>query len=309
MTTTKIVTYDELQDHNGFLLLMEAAFWWLVSPQRIAEVRKLDPRLRDQYGFGLLKGKELVGFVGVMDIPVKTRDGKKETAVGIHHVATHPAYSRQGISTRLFEYVHDYYRQRGYRFSFLFTSRSLVAWSLYCKLGYEDVPIMGKFAPRAEKIITPGKGRKHKIVTRAADLIHAERLFEEATANRVGFATRGPGWTQRRLKTWRMKRSNIIVERDGYAFTEPEREGIWISEFVARNRAAYQRILDRIMALGKNVIVDCLVYDPVLQSIYRQKRFRFRYANYGVLMAKPLADVSIRQAFGPHFFWTPVDQF
>jgi predicted acetyltransferase len=305
----QIVPFEELRDPHDFFELMEACFNEIAQPEHAAEIQRWDARRKGEFGFGIYSGKTLAAFVGVMDLPVRTRSGRVETALGLHHVATHPAFARRGLARELMEFVHDRARESGRRFSFLFTSKTWVAHSLYRRLGYEDLRVIGHDRPRVERIFEPGKARAKKNRTSAAELKHAESLFAELTAGRSGMVVREPGWLNARLRQWKQDRSDVFVDRDGYAVTEPDKFGWWILEFTARNRAACLRLLDRIIATGCKGLVDCYVHDPVLQGIYRERGFRFRYRTYHALMAKPLARASIRSVFGPRFYWTNVDQF
>lgn len=301
----RIVPYDEILDPADFLQLMLVGFGWAATPERVEQSRRADARRRDPYGYAAYVGRTLAGFVGTMDIPVRTLDGRVETALGIHHVATRAEFCRQGIAARLFEHAHRVYRERGRRFSFLYTSRSLVAWALYRKLGYVDLPQ----PPRAELLLPKRKPARRKNRTTIAELKRVEAMFQAAAKGRTGFAARLPGWPRSRIRLWKLKLADFFVDRDGYAFTETDKDGLWVTEFIAADRAAYERILDRIVAQGKRVLVDVTVHDPVLKSLYRERGFRFRAQSYGSLMALPLGPASLRAAFGPRFFYTSVDQF
>ncbi len=287
---------------------MEATFGWPAHPDRIAEIRKADLRFRDPYGFALVDGRTVAGFVGVADIPVRTRAGETEQALGIHHVATHPAYSRQGVAARLFAHVEDVYRGQGRRFSFLFTSRSFVAWQLYRKLGYEDLPTT-ELAPRALKLYPRGP-RAIKPRYSKPDYRRVEKLHSKLTAGKCGFSVRHPGWLKALKKIWKPGPGFVVACRDGYALVEAFQGTLYIDEILCRNRKAYLRILARLLHRRPQVIVDLAVWDPVLLRIYTEKRFQFRRKSYGTLMAKPLAPgISVRSVFGPRFYWTPCDQF
>jgi predicted acetyltransferase len=305
----RIVPYEELRDPHDFFELMEACFNEIAQPEHPALIQRWDSRRRHEFGFGTYSGRTLAAFVGVMDLPVRNRSGTVETALGLHHVATHPAFARRGLARELMEFVHDRVRKSGRRFSFLFTSKTWVAHGLYRNLGYEDLRVIGRDRPRAERIFEPGRTRPKKNRTTALDLAHAEDLFAELTAHRSGMVVREPGWLNARLRQWKLNRNEVFVDRDGYAVTEPDSLGRWILEFAARNRPAYVRLLDRIVATGCKGLVDCNVHDPILQRIYRKRGFRFRCRTYHALMAKPLTTASIRAVFGPNFYWTNVDQF
>jgi len=288
---------------------MEACFGEVAAPEHPGLVQRHDERRRKEFGFGLYRGRTLASFIGVAELMVRTRSGETESALGIHHVATHPAFARQGLCRRLFDFVHDEYRKADRRFSFLYTSHSLVARALYCKLGYKEIPLSGTRAPRALLILPPTRERPRRNRTRIAELAVAEKLFADTTNDEVGFVVRQRGWPLARLKQWKQKPDDVFIDRDGYAFTEPDTFGRRVYEFVACNRAAYVRLLDRITAATRGGLVDYYVRDPILRSIYAKRGARFRRETYSSLMVKPLTHATFRSVFGPRFFQSPVDQF
>ncbi len=305
----RIVSYEELRDPRDFFELMEACFGEVAAPEHPNLIRCYDERRRKEFGFGLYRGRTLASFIGVAELTVRTRSGETESALGIHHVATHPAYARQGLSRRLFDFVHQRYRKAGTRFSFLYTSHSLVARALYCGLKYADIPLAGSRAPRALLILTPTHQRLKRNLTRIADLAVAEKLFAEATTGEAGFVVRPRGWPLSRLRQWKQKLGGVFIDRDGYALTEPDPFGRRIYEFICRNRAAYVRLLNRITAATRGGLVDYYVRDPILRSIYAERGARFRRETYASLMVKPLTRATFRSVFGSRFFQSPVDQF
>ena len=105
------------------------------------------------------------------------------------------------------------------------------------------------------------------------------------------------------------KLDGVFIDRDGYAFTEPDSFGRRIYEFICHNRAAYVRLLDRIIAATRGGLVDDFVRDPILREIYKERGARFRRETYACLMVKSLARPTFRSVVGPHFFQPPVDQF
>ena len=303
------VPYQELRDPRDFFELMEAAFGEVAVPEHPGLLMRHDERRKHEFGFGLYRGKTLASFIGVAELTVRTRSGDSESALGLHHVATHPAYAHQGLSRSLFDFVHERYRRQGRRFSFLYTTRTLVAPALYRDLGYEEIPLAGPRAPRALLILPETHRRLKRNRTHVADLAVAEKLFAEATAGKCGFVVRPRGWVLARLRQWKMKPDYVFIDRDGYAFTNPDRFGRYIEEFICRNRVAYVRLLDRISAATRGGLVDYYVRDPILRSIYAERGARFRRETYSSLMVKPLTRATFRTVFGPRFFQSPVDQF
>jgi GNAT superfamily N-acetyltransferase len=304
-----IVPYEGLRDPRDFFELMEACFGEVAAPEHPELVRRYDERRYREFGFGTYRGRTLASFIGVAELKVRTRSGEIESALGIHHVATHPAFARQGLSRGLFEFVHDRYRREGRRFSFLYTSHSLVARALYCDLGYDEIPTAGTKAPRALLILPETRRRASPNRTRATDLATAEQIFSEINQGKVGFTIRQPGWPLARLKQWKQKPADVFVDRDGYAFTDPDTFGRRIYEFIARNRPAYVRLLDRISIATRGGLVDYFVRDPILRTLYAERGARFRRDTYACLMVKSLTRATFRSVFGPRFFQSPVDQF
>ncbi|MBN2464094.1 GNAT family N-acetyltransferase [candidate division WOR-3 bacterium] len=305
----RIISFNELRNPCDFFELMEASFGEIAVPEHPGLLQRYDERRKHEFGFGVYRGKTLASFIGVAELNVRARSGEVEPALGIHHVATHPAYARQGLSRSLFDFVHDRYRRQGRRFSFLYTTRTLVARALYREIGYQEVPLSGPRAPRALLILPETRRRPRRNRTRIADLAVAEKLFAEATAGECGFVVRPRGWVLARLRQWKMKTDYVFIDRDGYAFTNPDRFGRYIEEFICRNRAAYLRLLDRIVAATRGGLVDYYVRDPILRAIYKERGARFRRETYSSLMVKPLTSASFRSVFGPRFFQSPVDQF
>jgi predicted acetyltransferase len=133
----EIKTYRELEIRDEFLPLFQHAFWWPYNPKEFKKAIKVDPRLQNSpVGYAATKNKRLVGFVGVMDITTRTLEGSEEKVGGIWGVVTHPAFTRKGISTALMQKSHEYFKEEGYKFSLLNTSKSLIAHAFYQKLGY-----------------------------------------------------------------------------------------------------------------------------------------------------------------------------
>ncbi len=305
----KIITFDELKDFYQFLRVMEASFDWSPTKKRIAKIRKQYERFKYPYGFCMMKGETLAGFVGVLDVLAKTIDRGIEKIGGIHAVATYPSFNRQGIANSLMEHAHNHFRKLGYRFSFLCTAKTLVAHSLYEKLGYSDIPMLDKL-PRAYKFYpemkqrTSKRKRKQKLDTK-----QIENIYERAMQNRTGFAVRIKNWVRIVTDVRKIKPEQVIVEKDGYAITTISADEIWIWEFIANNPKTYLKIINKLKKKGKPVLIDSYVYDPTLFKIYQQKGFRFRYGTYSSLMVKPLTNVSFQKAFGDSFYFNPFDAF
>jgi len=309
----EIIKYDELKDYYQFLRLMDAAFSWAVTPERIANIRRLDRRFAGPWGYGLMEGRELVGFVGVADIPARMRDGRTENIGGIHLVATLPGHGRQGIATRLLERAHSYFRRKGYRFALLCSSRSLVAHSLYERLGYADIESVYR-TPQAYKILankskTQDPKPKNGDAAPAIDWNAIEQTFQRCFRRWTGLAVRPSEWAAKRASAMGLKPENIVVVDGGYAIHGGGPDVLYVLEIAGRNRRVYLKLLKPLEAIGKPIMSDCYVRDPVLLRIYREQGYAFRWGNNAVVMCKPLTDTEFKPAFGNRFFFSTLDRF
>jgi GNAT superfamily N-acetyltransferase len=305
----RIVPYDDMNDAAGFAQLSDSAFGYPHTPEQVARRRKLDPRYQDTFGFAMLDGRAVVGFVGVLDLKARTRTGKVIAAGGIHNVMTRPDYARKGISVRLFERAHDHFLGKGCDFSFLFTARSLVAWHLYRRLGYVEMPLSGRQAPAAY-LVRPAKAKRARSTRRGKpDYGRVERLIAERWGKKRSTFINGKGWLRGRMKWWNAAASSIITDRDGFVYAETGKDTVSIYEFVARNRAARARLLKRVESLNRPATVHYLVRDRALLRLYKDRGYCFRPQSFFVCMARPLGGTSLPSAFGPDFVWSPLDQF
>ena len=150
----KIVEYRDLSKKDEFLPLMYQAFLWPFTPIEFENVIAKDERLRGPVDYCAIEKDKLAGFVGVMDIPTKTVEGV-EWVGGIWCVATAPQFAHRGVCKSLMARAHEYFETNGYQFSFLYTSRTIIAYNLYRKLGYREVEKYNEF-PTAYKLAGGG---------------------------------------------------------------------------------------------------------------------------------------------------------
>jgi GNAT superfamily N-acetyltransferase len=135
-------------DPDDVLTLNQLALHYHLDAKRMAEAREHDSRLEPYLALYAVEEGKAVGQVGAMCVRLETTGGPEDFGA-LWAVATHPDYTRRGISSRLIEQVHDRFRERGLQHCYLTTSRSLVAHRVYRRLGYED------FAPAQQHLAAP----------------------------------------------------------------------------------------------------------------------------------------------------------
>ena len=88
---------------------------------------------------GLIDGK-IVGYVTVNeDIPDEYKDVTLKFApkICVHRLSVNPEFVGQGVATKIMQFVHEHYKDRGYASICLDTCEAnIAALGLYNKLGY-----------------------------------------------------------------------------------------------------------------------------------------------------------------------------
>ena len=303
-----IITYRELEQKDEMMMLMELAFWWPMSPKDFDELINMDVRLKNgPVGFCAVKDERLAGFVGVMDIPTKTLKGETEIIGGIWCVATNPDFSRQGICKSLMEAAHNHFRKQKYRFSFLCTGRTIIAYGIYKKLGYTEVEYVNEFLA-VYKVLDKTKPVDKKADTRL-DPEKIYNIYEKFVENKTGFAVRQKDFVTLFVKRKRFGERKSILKEKGYALVMDVRNVIKVQDMVALNDAVYGELIDEIEELAKSGVIDRTVADERLLRIYKSKGYRVQKRDDGVLMVKNLTDASIDKVYGDSFYMAALDWF
>jgi ribosomal protein S18 acetylase RimI-like enzyme len=309
----KILSYIDLKSKSDLLPLLDNSFGWPFNPKTYEKIIKIDPRLRDSaVGFCALENGCVVGFVGVMDLPTRTLDGKIEYAGGIYGVATLPSHARRGISTALMNRVHEHFREKGYRFSFLCTSHTLVAYAMYQKLGYADL----LERTNAYKVL---ESKRTKPVTKEKaqkpDFDKLLQIYNKYVKDKTGFVVRDKDYLTMLKKTIGFSNKEFIIDEDGYVIYKYNVGGVWtkatwIRELVALNTKEMNRLLNLVEAKAADLILDRDVTDEALLPIYKARGYMIQKRSHIVIMVKSLtADVSFKQTYGSKFYLTDLDFF
>jgi GNAT superfamily N-acetyltransferase len=305
----KILTYHELEEKSTLLPLLEQAFGWPFDPLEFEKNIKADSRLRDSgVGFcAVIEGKT-VAYVGVMDLATKTADNKVEGVGGIYGVATLPGHTRKGICTALLNRAHEHFLEKGYRFSFLTTSPTIVAHALYKKLGYFNVtsfPGVYKVKEKANRQKTVQHEKASKL-----NLTRILELYREYVKNKTGFVARDEPYMKMLVKTYKIADKECITTEKGYVILKKDKKQVRIRELVADDKKEMNKLIETAEDRAENVVYGRDVLDPTLREAYADNGFTVLDIGHGVLMAKELtAHASFKKAYDNRFYMSALDHF
>lgn len=303
----KIITYRELEPKDEFMVLMEMAFFWPMVPSQFEKIINLDIRLKNSpVGFCATEKGRLAGFVGVMDIPTKTVDGTEEIVGGIYAVATNPLFAKRGICKVLMDRAHHYFQEREYQFSFLTTSRTIIAYALYQKMNYVEIEKVNRF-PIAYKVLG-----KEKVVKRFGARLNEKKIYQiyqEFVKDKTGFIVRQKDFLRLFLEQKRFDEKKSIPEKNGYALLSEFRNVIKIQELVSLDDRTYEKLLDQVESFAQGGVIDRMVTDEKLLQIYKDRGYRIQEGDHGVLMVKKLGEVDFEERYGDAFHIGMLDLF
>ncbi len=305
----KILTYSELKSKSSLLPLMEQSFGWVFNPTEFDETIKTDPRLRGGcVGFCAIDNREILGFVGVMDLRARLLDGTEEQAGGIYGVATSPEHARRGVCTTLMKRAHEYFKEKGCPFVFLTTSPTIVAYALYKKLGYFDVTSF----PSAYKIKQKGRAApvrknegKHRV-----DFDRILKIYSDYTKAMQGFVVRDRSYLRTLFRISEIAPKECLATGGGYVVFKKGRKQIFIRELIAKDQAEMNALIGLVENQSPNMIFARGILDPRLLEVYKSRGFMVLRKGHGVLMVKEMKEnISYKKSFGHSFFMTSLDHF
>lgn len=303
----KIATYGELQSKEELLPLFQHAFWWPFNPAVFDRTIRADSRLKDSpVGYAALINRQVAGFVGVMDIQTRTLHEAEETVGGIWGVVTHPVHARKGIFKALMQRSHDYFREQGYRFSFLYTSKILIAHAFYRKLGYDDTVIYSSAYKTIEDMKKAARkpGKKSRI-----DWDKLSELYTRVTRNSTGFVIRDKQYRRMLVTRKKIQPAKCIVTDEGYALLRENEGNTYVRELMALTREEINELILQVEEKTAKTVIDEKVVDKDTLNTYQSRGYKIMREGYDVLMSKQLADATFTETYGHRFHATSVDSF
>jgi len=309
----KIVSYRELSDteKESILPIMRIPFGWPFNPQRFEEIAEIDPHYKDSpIGFCAVESGKVIGFVGVMELKTRNLNNEVEAVGGVWGVATLPSYTRKGISTKLMKRAHEYFHEKAYRFSFLTTSKAIIAYQFYRKLGYKDATEF----PSAQKIIKSRKiEKKEKNEIKEIDWNRMVEIYNKFVADKTGFVVRDKRRFELLQKYYEIKPEMVVQSEKGYCIFKEDKDTIYPSirvlEIVALESTEARNLIYRIEEKATSVIYDGTVLDEMILKTYRRLGYIIEPRSYDLLMVKELAEASFREVYGRKFYMTLLDYF
>ncbi|NIO38116.1 GNAT family N-acetyltransferase [Candidatus Bathyarchaeota archaeon] len=303
----KIITYRELQSKGELLPLFQHAFWYPFNPKEFEKIIRADPRLKNgPVGYAAVEDDHIVGFVGVMDIVTRTIQDSEEVVGGIWGVVTHPVHARKGIFKTLMQRSHSYFKEQGYKFSLLYTSKILIAYAFYRKLGYKDTMVY----PSAYKIIkeerkTAKKTRK-KIKLDWGKLVE---LYNQKTKNCTGFVIRDKQYGRMLETRKRIQPEKSVVTDKGYAFLREDEGNMYIKEIIALSKEETGKLISEIEEkTAKEIIYEKVAGKDTLETC-KSHGYMIMREGYDLLMSKQLADTTFTETYAKKFYTTSADSF
>jgi predicted acetyltransferase len=308
----KILTYRELESTGELLPLLDHAFRWTFNQRTFDKLVKTDPRLKNSsVGFCAVEAGRIVGYVGVMDIATRTLGGTVEHVGGIYGVATLPSHTRRGVSTTLMNRAHEYFREKGYRFSLLGTSHTIIAHAFYQKLGYTDL-FECPSAYKVTRVKTVKSQRKEK--PKKIDFDRLLKIYDRRVEDYTGLVIRDTAYFEMLKKMEGFTPKECLIDEEGYVLFKEIKSmwvnGVWIRELVAQDPKAMNKLLELTERKAKEMIYDRAVMDKELLEVYRSRGYMVQARSHSVMMVKPLtADASFNQTYGNKLYMTGLDFF
>lgn len=306
-----IVYFDELDDVFQRTSLYHLSLNWPVTPEFLKEKRKEDDRYVPEFGlFAIDNDAIVIGGVFLMKIPTRTIDGKLMVG-GINAVATRPGYQRRGVMTSLMAKCHQYFEEHQLNYSFLTTSQSLGAHSMYQKLGYKDLLIR---EVAWKQIGKPSLHNKKFAVAnfQEANKSDVTRVFKETTKDSYGFIYRpadflkarinGPFSTPSPVENMRLTKRNDEIF--GYAYWESSSQFSICTEILALDKSSFTSLLadaeNRFQ--NKALVINCSGLSKREIDWLQSAHYNTKVQTYGTVMVKSIKEhtklESIKHLFG-----------
>ena len=240
----------------------------------VARIRKKDPFCSPWFRMYAVEGDKIIAQVGAQYPMVETAEGAMKAGF-IEAVAGMPSFARKGYAKALMHRVHEQMREDDVGLFVLTTSRILVAYDMYPKLGYRDVVPLNWAIKGWQR--HPTGDVKLKVNAHSVD--NGDALFRKLVRGNLGFVRRPKDYP--RLKcSWGPHYSKAI------SFS---REGKSIGyAYIRQPGGGFLNVREMVCPKWDD-------YGPCLRAL--ENRFPGRYVTRSIVTRSPLADEFDKHGF------------
>ncbi|MFO7990767.1 MAG: GNAT family N-acetyltransferase [Thermoplasmata archaeon] len=280
----KIVHYHDLDDIQMTELTL-ACFHHTYSKEHVKKMVEADKRIPDWGGeLYAVDGDVVLGTVGLLYPRINTEEDL-EIVGGIRNVCTRPSASRKGVARRLMEEAHKRMKEKGVRYSFLMTSKSLVAYDLYVKLGYRDIHRFPAAFKKTEKKSTEVKFEDEV----EPDCVRS--LYKESVENLQGLIVREDDyWGMAKARGWpdtsQLKTAYQDGEKIGYAMFNKRRKQMDCVELVAEVEENLTVLIQALESRAQGRDLAFYHVTPYLKSVLTKRGCHHYNDTWGRIMVK-----------------------
>jgi predicted acetyltransferase len=202
--------------------------------------------------------------------------------------------------------AHQYFQQKKYPFSFLCTSRTIIAYAIYVRMGYVEVEKVNSY-PEAYKVL--GEVKPEGKSETGLDQSKIFNLYQEFVKDKTGFAVRQKNFLEVLSERKKFDDKKSVLMQKGYALVSGPREVSRIMELVSSDEQSYHNLLDQIESFSPNGVIDRMITDDKLHQVYKDRGYCIEEADHGVVMVKRLAQAEFEEKYGNAFHMGMMDMF
>jgi GNAT superfamily N-acetyltransferase len=311
----KILGYDEV-DGQQVLELNLKCFGWFLSPEQVEIIKSVDSRVPKYVALYAVEDDFVQSQVGVVTLNTQTSEGIEKVGY-IWGVATRPTQARQGYATKLIKEAHNRMIEEDIRYSFLGTGKSMVAYDLYRKFGYNDFTIFKRGMMKCQNKASGGITLKIK---KDSDII--ADLFYEYSKGHLGFVKRPKNFLDVR-SAWSWFQYDLVgIFYDdetpvGYVVASKEDKILKLWELCCPKKENLKKCIS---VLGTKFEVEHIVMDLVDRCVDEEEFIKLGFnifdESWGILMVKDLKGVDsvrdIQKIYGidhSNFHMTIMDEY
>ncbi len=187
----------------------------------------------------------------------------------------------------------------------LYTTKILIAYEFYHKLGYKDA-VGYSSAYKVVKNVrkAAGKTRKKKL-----DWDRLLALFNDVTKNSTGFVIRNRQYGRMLEIRKKIHPEKSIVTDRGYALLREDAGNVYVEELIALEKEEGNRLIAQIEGKATKAIIDEKVVSSETLDTYKSRGFMIIGEGYDLLLSKRLTDKTFAETYGQQFHATSADSF